>query len=1177
MINFINSYKSTCCYCGVGCGVIIKDLGNGKIDVEGDKEHPVNKGMLCSKGMNLNYTVNDKSDRLLEPAMRYNRSMPMQEVSWDQALDRTAAIFKTFIEQYGSESVAFYVSGQCLTEEYYLWNKLMKGFIGANNIDTNSRLCMSSAVVGYKLSLGEDTVPVCYDDIELSDLILVTGANPAWCHPIIWRRVEAHKAANPDVKIICVDPRKTQTAAAADLHLAINPGSDVSLNHAIAQILIENGNIDLEFILNHTDGFEDLKSKVFERSIAEYAKICGLENEQIELAAEWIGQSKAFLSMWTMGLNQSVIGVNKNLSLINLNLITGQLGKPGSGPFSLTGQPNAMGGREVGGLANMLASHRELANPQHRKEMQDFWGGTVISEKPGLTATEMFAALKEGKLKAIWITCTNPIVSLPDLGITEEALKNAKFVVVQDISNKSDTLAFADVILPAAAWSEKEGTMTNAERRISLLSKVNEPLGNSRSDVDIICDFAHKMGWGNHFNYAKTEDIYAEYVQTTKGTNIDISNLSYEKLKSETIQWPYSNATIQDKNSSKRLFSDKIFYTPNGRAQLHSVPDENQSEPLNEDFPLILLTGRIRDQWHTMTKTGRVNKLNQHIKEPYLSMHPADAQARTIAEGDVISIKSRRGNAQIKVQLSAENKPGTCFMPMHWGKLAGGDFGRANNLSNVLVDPLSKEPDFKYSAVQVAKYQKTEEKIIVVGAGSASLGFIHTFRKLNSTDQIVVFSKEQNTFYNRVMLPDYISGTQSWDQLLKLRSEQFDLLNLEVFQGLGIAHIDLKNKIVVDDTGQEHSYTKLILATGSRAFMPKNFPDLPGIFNMRSRVDADNLDKFIHKGAHVVVVGGGLLGLELAASLREIDIEVTLVQRISRLMDRQLDIIGSEILHEEIQAKGIDIYYNDEVEYFYGTAAIEGIRLKSGKKIMCDAIIVAAGTLPNIGIAQEAGLLCNRGVLVNDYLQTSDPDVFACGEIAEWQSQMWGITAAAEQQAAVAARYINGDLAAFYKGSLSMNILKMYGTNICSLGLIEIPANDNTYEEVVFLDRSKHYYKKCIIKDDRLVGAILIGDKSEFLEFKNLIENGIELSEKRLKLLRSNQAVAPMLGNLVCACNTVGDINISNAVKDGCHTLESVCAKTGAGSGCGSCRSEVLNLLENSLGQVLELTENYGK
>jgi ferredoxin-nitrate reductase len=417
------SFTTTCCYCGVGCGIVVHKNKKGSISIEGDEEHPVNKGMLCSKGINLHHTVNDKSDRLLYPQMRYNKNMPLQRVSWDTAMERTAAVFKTFINKYGPDSVAFYVSGQCLTEEYYVVNKLIKGFIGSNNIDTNSRLCMSSAVAAYKMSLGEDSVPVCYDDIELADCFFVAGANPAWCHPIIWRRVEAHKAANPNAKIIVVDPRRTDSCSIADLHLQISPGTDITLNHAIGRVLIENGDIDLDFVKNHAEGFNQYKELVFKKTIGAAAAICGVSVEDIILAARYIGNAQSFLTMWTMGLNQSSIGVNKNLSLINLNLITGHIGKPGSGPFSLTGQPNAMGGREVGGLANILPAHRNLNNPLHREEVQKFWGGTVIAEKPGLTATEMFEALNDGRLKAIWIICTNPLTSLPNVRIAEQGLK----------------------------------------------------------------------------------------------------------------------------------------------------------------------------------------------------------------------------------------------------------------------------------------------------------------------------------------------------------------------------------------------------------------------------------------------------------------------------------------------------------------------------------------------------------------------------------------------------------------------------------------------------------------------------------------------------------------------------------------------------------------------------------
>lgn len=1157
-----DTFETTCCYCGTGCGIIASKDKKGLVTVEGNQEHPVNKGMLCSKGMNLHYTVNDRSDRLLFPQMRYNKNLPLRRVTWDDALNRTAAVFKTFIEKYGPDSVAFYVSGQCLTEEYYVINKLIKGFIGSNNIDTNSRLCMSSAVMGYKMALGEDSVPVCYDDIELADCFLVTGANPAWCHPIIWRRVEAHKQANPDVKIIVVDPRRTDSCSMADLHLQINPGTDITLNHAIGRVLIENNEIDHQFINNHTQGFERYKELVFEKTLEEASLICGVAVRAIILAARYIGGAKGFLSMWTMGLNQSVIGVNKNLSLINLNLITGHIGKPGSGPFSLTGQPNAMGGREVGGLSNLLPAHRNLGNPEHRKEVQEFWGGTTLSDKPGLTATEMFEALDKGSLKAIWIICTNPLVSMPDVRLAERALKNAKFVVVQDISNKPETLHYADVILPAAAWLEKEGTMTNSERRISHLSKVIDPPGEALPDREIICRFAQKMGY-HGFDFNDDAAVYEEHAALTKGTSIDVSALNYDLIKAlRTVQWPFKDTT--DNTSSKRLFTDKKFYTPTQKAIIHPVGDELKSEQPDKLYPLILTTGRIRDQWHTMSKTGKVNKLNLHIAQSHLDMHPDDAFSLGISHDDVVTVSSRRGEVRVKVAITDAIKRGVVFLPMHWGKILNSDLNRANNLTNNLVDPLSKEPDFKFCAVNVKKYIKPKQRIVIIGAGAGACGFIKSYRELNTEDEIIVFSAERFPFYNRVMLPDYISGEKSWTDLVRISEQEAIDFNVDVRQGVSVRHIDRKNKYVTDQNGEITGYDVLIMATGSRAARPKNLPDLKGIFSMRSRADANNFKKHLSPGGQVVIVGGGLLGLELAASLCEMNHKITVVHRSSRFLDRQLDPLGSALLHEEMIDQGCEIFYNDEVQLIAGQTNVSGIRLKSGRTIECEAIVFAIGTVPNIELAKECGLEYKRGVVVNERMQTSDPDIYAVGEIAEFNGMLYGITAGAEQQADVVARYLSGDICSYYEGTLLMNIIKVHGFDLCSMGIVEKP-NDADYEEIVFQDLSKRFYKKCIIHEDKLVGAILIGDKNEFLEYKELVANKTELSEKRLSLLRSGKKAEPVIGKLVCSCNSVGVGNIQQQIKSGCHSLKEICAVTGAGTGCGSCRPEVQRLMDEVL------------
>ncbi|MBK7842561.1 MAG: molybdopterin-dependent oxidoreductase [Bdellovibrionales bacterium] len=1161
----METFKTTCCYCGVGCGITAKKDRAGRLSIEGDTDHPVNNGMLCSKGMNLHYTVMDQSDRLLYPEMRYSKGAKLQRVTWDQALDRTAAVFKALIDKFGPDSVAFYASGQCLTEEYYVINKLVKGFIGSNNIDTNSRLCMSSAVVGLKMSLGEDSVPVSYDDLEIADCFFVAGANPAWCHPIIWRRIELAREKDPNLFIIVSDPRITQTSSEANLHLQLNPGTDITLHHAIGRCLIEEGRINLNFIRNHSQGFEKYRETVMLRSVQDAANICGVNAKDIRLAARHIGNAKGFITMWTMGLNQSSVGVNKNLSLINLNLITGQIGKPGSGPFSLTGQPNAMGGREVGAMANLMSAHRNMADSIDREVVAKFWGVKNVPDKPGLTATEMFSALYEEKLKAIWIICTNPLISLPNSRAAEEGLKKAKFVVIQDISLTPQTLNFADVVLPAAAWSEKEGTMTNAERRITYLSKIMPAPGEALPDAEIICRFAKKMNY-HGFDYESAENIFAEHCASTIGTNIDIGGLNYEILKNRNgVQWPYPKNT--NGFGTPRLFPDLQFYTPSKRAMIHSFSDRNESEEENSDFPLVLTTGRIRDQWHTMSKTGKVNKLNQHISESFLEINPQDARERNIQDGNLVNITSLRGNVRVKAKLSSDIKRGLVFLPMHWGKILNSDLNRANNVTHDLVDARSKEPDFKYSRVEVELYSKPKEKIVIVGSGSGAFGFVTSYRELNREDEIVVFGNENTPFYNRILLPDYINGSLKWQQLVKMNDEdaKSESNNFTFHRGVGIKAIDQSRKRLTDELDQVHTYDKLILAMGSRSLMIKDVPSMQGIFTMRTKSDADSLKRYmdLSKGK-IVIVGGGLLGIELAASLREIGSEVTIVQRISRLMDRQLDSLGSQLLNDDLSDRGIEIYYNDEINRFLGTERVEGLILKSGLQIKCQAVVIAIGTVPNIELAKESGIETKRGVVVNEYLQTSDPDIFAIGEIAEFKGSLYGITAAAEQQAEIAARYLSGDISKYYKGSLLMNILKIPGLSLSSLGLVECPI-DEGYEEVVFIDKAKRYYKKCIIHNDRLVGAILLGDRLEFSEFKNLIENKIELSDKRLSLLRSGKFAEEAMGKIICVCATVGIGNIERKIDLGCSDLKSLCEQSGAGMGCGSCRPEIRSILEKSL------------
>lgn len=1157
-------YKSTCSYCGVGCGVIVTRCANGAVHVKGDPAHPVNSGKLCSKGLNLHYVVNDKSDRLLHPQVRLGKGHPLRKVEWPEAVNRVAKVFQSLIHKFGPDSVGMYVSGQCLTEEYYVATKLVKGFWGTNNIDTNSRLCMSSAVAGYKMQLGEDAVPCSYEDIDLADCFYVAGANPAWCHPILFQRIEAGKAANPKVKIIVADPRRTQSCEIADLHLQLKPGTDVYLNNAIGRCLIEEGHVDRDFIHNHVNGFEDYQRQVMELSVEESAQICGVPSSYIRLAARYIGEAKGYISMWAMGLNQSAIGVNKNLSLINLSLITGKIGKPGSGPFSLTGQPNAMGGREAGGMCNLLPAHRNLDNSTHRKEVADFWGVNKIPAKAGLSATEMFDALEDGRLKAIWIICTNPMVSMPNSNKIEKALRKARFVVVQDISENSDTVPFADVVLPAAGWLEKEGTMTNSERRINYISKVAEAPGEALPDYEIICRVARKMGYPG-FNFRNTQQIFDEFKQLTKGTNLSFETLTYDYLRNNgTTQWPFTNG-----RGTSRLFEDKKFYTSTQKANVFAVQPQNESEEPTHEFPMILTTGRIRDQWHTMTRTGKVQKLKQHIDQAFLEINPADAELFGIKTDDIVVIKSKNGEVQVPAKVTDEIRQGVVFLPMHWGKVLSGNGVRTNNITTDLVDPKSKEPDFKYTTVAVAKYNKTPERLVVVGAGAAAIQFIRSYREKNTTDEIMVVSKEIHPFYNRVLLPDYIAGSLTWETLQKTGKKEIEKLHIELITGVFLEKIDTVNKTILCSNGKNIAYNKLILATGSRPNLAKpEWMQYPGVFTIRDKYDADKLRNNLTPGIHVLVIGGGLLGLEVAAALLDLDVQVTLANRNPRLMDRQLDNESGNLLREILTEKGMNIFFNDEVSQITPNKKQNQVSFKSGKRRWFDAVIFAIGTRPNIEYA-EGTVKTRRGILVNEHLQTSCDSIYAIGEIAELHGRLFGITTAAEEQAMVLAGHLNGNPMSEYHGTVPMNILKFPGIDLCSIGITRIPDGVKNYEEVIFIDKATRYYKKCIVKDDVLMGAILMGDKAEFAEFKKLIVKKTELASLRNKLLRTGKPVEPVIGKLLCSCNNVGVGNIQKAIRLGAGKMDAVCEQTSAGLGCGSCRPEIQKILKEELNLVV--------
>ncbi len=703
-----SAVATTCPYCGVGCGVSAKRLGERSVQIAGDADHPANLGRLCSKGAALGATVGLEG-RLLRPLIKGRRA------GWDRAIRTVADRFSRTIARHGPDAVAFYVSGQLLTEDYYAANKLMKGFIGSGNIDTNSRLCMASAVAAHKQAFGADLVPGCYEDLELADLVVFAGHNAAWTHPVLYRRMEAARAARGQRHVV-IDPRRTDTADGAEVHLAIAPQSDVRLWNGLLADLIRRGAVDRGFLAAHVNGFAEVEAALAEadQSPAAVAADCGVERIDLDAFFDLFARTERTVSLFSQGSNQSAQGVAKGLAVLNAHLATGRIGKPGAAPFSITGQPNAMGGREVGGMANTLAAHMEF-DPAARARLARFWGAPRLAEQAGLKAVDLFDAMHDGRIKAVWIMATNPAVSLPNATRAREALARCEFVAVSDCVADTDTMAYADVALPALAWGEKDGTVTNSERCISRQRPLFEPPGEAKADWRIVAEVAAAMGHADAFAWREAADVFQEWARLTAYENdpaapgarfLDLSGLSaltraqYDTLA--PVQWPLR----ANEGATTRLFTDGCFQFPDGRARLVPVRPKPPAAALEPGFPLSLNTGRLRDQWHTMTRTGLAPALCRHAPEPYVEVHPADAGPLGIADGALSRVRTRLGEAVVRAVVSERQRRGSVFMPMHFTD-AFAPSGKANPLVTGEVDPVSGQPEFKHTPARLSPYRET--------------------------------------------------------------------------------------------------------------------------------------------------------------------------------------------------------------------------------------------------------------------------------------------------------------------------------------------------------------------------------------------------------------------------------------------------------------------------------------
>ena len=1165
-----------CPYCGVGCG-LLADVDDGRlVAVRGDPFHPANRGRTCRKPLGLPFAVH-APDRATAPLWRSDRDARFEPTGWDDALGNVAGRMRAIIDEHGPDAVAFYISGQLLTEDYYAINKLAKGFLGTNNVDSNSRLCMSSAVAGYSGAFGFDGPPPAYADIPLADCFLLLGTNTAACHPIVWSRIRDRQAEGAFV--ICADPRETATAQRSDLHLPVRPGTDLALLSAMLHVVDRDGLLDKGFVERHTSGWVQARAVAREWSPARAAEVCGVPAALIEQAARRFAGAGSAMALWSMGANQSTVGTLKNRALINLCLATGQIGRPGSGPLSLTGQPNAMGGRETGGLSHLLPGYRKVADAGDRAAMAAHWGVDVetMSAQPGLPAVALFDALEQGSVKAVWIMATNPLVSLPDNQRARAALERAELVVVQDPHHPTETSSLAHAVLPAAAWPEKEGAMTSSERRIGLVRRAVAPPGEARADWQIVAGLARHLGYGDAFAWPDAAAVFDEFAACTAGRPCDLSGVSHERLRREGgLQWPCPAQPVDEHPGTTRLYADRRFATPDGRARFAPTPHVDPAETPDADYPILLTTGRVADQWHTMTRTGHSPTLLASAGAPTLSVHPLDARAAGLEDGAKAQIASRRGAARFAVSFDDTLPRGVAFAPFHWGALhAGAGAGMLNALTISTVDPTSAQPELKAVAVRLAPVRRRDEpvtrrapskplRLVVVGTGMAGLAVVEEALRRRPAEQwkIVMLGEEPGPVYNRVLLSKLLARTAGPGELELRPLSWYAHHRVDLRGGCRAEALDLDARCITDESGGRHPYDALVIATGSRAFVPP-IPgaDLPHVDVFRTWRDADALAA-TPPGTRAVVVGGGLLGLEAAAGLHARGVAVTVVELAGHLMNLQLDAGAATILRRDLERQGIACSLNRSATRIEADRVV----LDDGSELRCTRVVVAAGVRAETTLARTAGLRCERGIVVDDELRANAPGVWAVGECAEHRGIVYGLWAPLAEQARVAGAHIAGDPGAFH-GAVQATTLKVSGVDVYAGGGSggAAPAG---HDEIVLSDTRRGIYRRLVLDGNRLTGGVLVGDASAARKLSELLRTG---SDVPADLLEPGGAPAePIAADptaTICSCNgvTVGEVQAAIR-RDGLKTVAQVGARTRASTGCGGCTADVQELLTAGAG-----------
>jgi ferredoxin-nitrate reductase len=1136
--------RTLCPYCGVGCGLVARTRGGRLEAVAGDPLYPVNRGRTCRKPLELASAVHAR-DRATVPVLRAARDARFEPASWNGALGSLAARLQAIRSQHGPDAIAFYISGQLLTEDYYAVNKLAKGFLGTNNVDSNSRLCMSSAVAGYAGAFGFDGPPPAYADLAHADCLLLLGTNAAACHPIVWARIRERRPF-----LIVADPRATPTAEAADLHLPVRPGTDLSLLNAMLAVIDADGLVDEAFVARHTTGWEEARSTAREWPPERAAAVCGVPAEAITEAARRFAGAGAAMALWSMGANQSRVGTLKNRALINLCLATGNLGRCGAGPLSLTGQPNAMGGRETGGLAHLLPGYRSVTSAPDRAAIEAHWACPPISPEPGLPAVELFDALADGRVKAVWIAATNPMVSVPDGARVRAALERAELVVVQDAYHPTETSALAHAVLPAAAWPEKDGTMTSSERRVGLVRRALAPPGEARADWEIFAGLARALGFGEHFAWPDAAAVFDEFAACTAGRPCDVSDVDHERLRREgSVQW-----------GGERLYADRRVPTPDGRARFAPTPHAGPAEAPDEEHPLLLTTGRVAEHWHTLTRTGKSAALRAAAPEPVLELHPDDAAG--LEDGDKARIVSRRGTALARVALVDTLPRGVAFVPFHWGALhAGPGAGAVNATTHGATDPTSHQPELKALAVRVEpvavrppRTVREPRRVVVVGTGMSGLAVVEELLRRQPDTRILMLGEEPGPAYNRILVSKLLARACGPGDLVLRPAAWYAQHGVDLRGGCPAVAIDPRARVVTDGAGGRHRYDTLVLGTGSRPLVPP-IPGagLPHVRTLRTLTDVEAIGTPGPRRA--VVVGGGLLGLEAAAALQSRGVPATVVELADRLMAQQLDGGGAAMLGRGLAGLRV------KAELATSVAAIEPgrVTLEDGRELPADLVVIAAGVRPETALARGTGLEVERGIVVDDAMRTSAPGILATGECAQHRGSVYALWAPLAEQARVAAATAAGEPAAFL-GATPATTLKVAGVDVFAGGAATGEDGD---DEIVVSDSRRGSYRKLVLRDDRLRGAVLVGDLTDARRLSELLRTEAPVPDELLSAAGGEPAPIPLDG-VVCSCNQVTRAQIEDAIRArALRTVAQVGNTTGAATGCGSCARDVQMVLDD--------------